>query len=240
MANAYANLIKGTVFTCTNTDKAFNSTAGDNVVRALIACGQVTNAANSVFDIVGMYDNAIGNGIKEAGSALRMAKTNSTFLNTVGNVSNFAANNINPILCVASGVRVLNAKDKGSALIEEVGAMSAMFAGEAFAKRFLGLAVNPKTGVAFAGYQNIKCLAKLGQKFNTFCNTTKLFGKISLAPVPSIVKGVLFCAVSILAFSAGKKIASKIADKTTRKNYEEKQLAEANTKKLPEEFSSIA
>ena len=50
--------------------------------------------------------------------------------NAASKVTSVASKAVNPLLCVASGMRVLNDEDQYAALIEETCAMGTMFAGE--------------------------------------------------------------------------------------------------------------
>ena len=127
---------------------------------------------------------------------------------------------VNPLLCVASGVRVLRDDDQYAALIEEAGAMGAMFGCEAIMKCARGYVTNgPQANKGLAGkvakfVENSPKLKGLGEKATEWF---KNIGKGNHGNIKqTLVKvGVdaLFVAGSILAFNLGHKLGEAISNR---------------------------
>lgn len=144
MSNAVSSLI----FACRNVNKTENGEIG----RAPVAAAQGINVLNQV----SKYNKAIAKGTDAAVSVFEnMAKQHKVVDYTVKGVK-WATRNVNPLICVSGGIKVLMSDDKPSAAIREGSALSVMFAGESIAKKVLPkliekIPVNSKTGAIIQG-----------------------------------------------------------------------------------------
>lgn len=144
MSNAVSSLI----FACRNVDKTQNGEIG----RAPVAAAQSINVMNEVTK----YNKALAKGADAATSIFnKMAEHNKAVNYAVKGV-NWATKNVNPLICVSGGLKVAMAEDKTSAAINEVAALSTMFAGETIAKKALPkliekLPLNKKMGAVVKG-----------------------------------------------------------------------------------------
>ena len=123
-----------------------------------------------------------------------------------GKALNFVADNINPIICVAGGVKVLGSDDKADAAIREGLALTTMFIAEDAYKYFTGMpkTVDGKIVNTTGSYKKISpFLAKQAEAFKDVCATKKLFNKISLKTLPGLAKGFGFALASILGYKLG-------------------------------------
>ncbi len=122
-----------------------------------------------------------------------------------GKAVNWATHNVNPLICIASGVKVLTADDKTRTGISETGALAGMFLGEGLIKHFM------------PDYINEKNVSRLANKFKNknflkgICETLLKSGNSSKAA--SIAKGLLFVCGSITSYNIGKKIGNNYADR---------------------------
>ena len=155
---------------------------------------------------------------QELGSALNGMAQSSKVMNGFSKIINFTADNINPIICVTSGFKVLGA-EKGKKLDTAAGeslALLSMFGFEGAAKSILGMpAIKRVDGKTVkitreALYKKVPVLAKWVQSFENYCSKTKLFNKIPLSGLPGIICGVLFVAASICGYNLGAKVANRI------------------------------
>lgn len=231
--------------------------AGGENPRGAVAGAQIissadgmSNAVSSSGSIFGNATNRIGNAFKVADDAVesifkKIGKgdalenmTKATGANTkIGAVAQKA---VNPLLCVASGVRVLKDEDQYAALIEEAAAMSAMFGCEAFMKytrnglmskvtaASKGVAASELSKITTVGAnQNLSGLAKKAGnllsksgKINKYIDkastwlSKKTGGSKGKAFLVSAAIDILFVAGSILAFNAGKKIGQKLSGRS--------------------------
>ena len=110
----YDVLVKSLVFGGRNFDKVTNAQVHDEG-RILATAGQFKKAINTVQSL----DNKVAKGasaaIEQVSKVAKASKYASTF-EKVNKAANFAAKNVNTLLCVAAGYRVATAKDKKKAL----------------------------------------------------------------------------------------------------------------------------
>ena len=177
----YDVLVKSLVFGGRNFDKVTNSKVHDEG-RILATAGQFKKAINTVQSL----DNKVAKGasaaIEQVSKAAKASKYASTF-EKVNKAANFAAKNVNPLLCVAAGYRVATAKDKKKAIVREAVGMTTMFAVEKQMNNYIKMA---KTSgwVSKIPNKNLRILAEAGL-------------------------GLAFVAGSILSSTAGYKVADK-------------------------------
>ncbi len=177
----YDVLVKSLVFGGRNFDKVTNAQVHDEG-RILATAGQFKKAINTVQSL----DNKVAKGASAAiGQVSKVAKASkyaSTF-EKVNKAANFAAKNVNPLLCVAAGYRVARAKDKKKAVVREAVGMTTMFAVEKQMNNYIKMA---KTSgwVSKIANKNLRILAEAGL-------------------------GLAFVAGSILSSTAGYKVADK-------------------------------
>lgn len=183
-----SNVIASAIFCARNTKKAENGDWG----RVPVAVGQARNIVDSVLS----YDNAIGRGTQHFVNGLNTAAESEKVLRGLGKTVNFFAKNINPLICVTSGVKVMTAEDKHSTLIQETAALSAMFAGEAWMKDNLSKVAE------------IKGIDKIAEKVMAFSKTFKGGGVI-----PAAIKGTAFVIGSCTAYNMGSKFGHLLTDK---------------------------
>lgn len=183
-----SNVVASAIFCARNTKKAENGDWG----RAPVAIGQARNIIDSVMS----YDNAIGRGTQNWVNKFNAAAESEKVLHGMGKAVNFLAKNINPLICVTSGVKVLTAEDKHSTLIQETAALSAMFAGEAWMKNNLSKVTE------------IKGIDKIAEKIMAFSKTFKGGGAI-----PAAIKGTAFVIGSCTAYNVGSKFGHLLTDK---------------------------
>ncbi len=186
------NLVSTIIFGARNVDKTVN----DNVARLPVAVGQATNAVKEV----AKYDKALAKSLTAA------AETASPLLKSLQWGAEFASNHVNPLICVAGGVKVAMADDKKKELINQTGALSAMFVAE-------------KSYKALADYESILKIAdKFGKKEAVEAikdskfvkNVISKVGDKKLKTLLNIAYGLGFVTASISGYNLGERIAAKI------------------------------
>ncbi len=181
-----------------------------------LAAGQTLKAAKATSDMVQVSDKAAGETFKSAEQAIKNMANEGKFLKGVGKVVQFTADNINPIICATSGVKVLYSDDKADALARESLALTTMFTAESAAKKFLGMPLTKKidgkkvTVARDSLYCQNPFLKEQASAIKDYCATKKLFNKISLKPVPGMLKGLAFVMASITGYQLGSNIADKL------------------------------
>lgn len=180
-------------------------TLTDSVANTSIFGEKVSGVASNILDFA---DNKILDAADKIGHADDLAglaaKTGTK--STVGAIARKA---VNPLLCVAAGIRVLKDDDPYAALIEESSAMGAMFAMEKGMKTarnsFYDLAGSADDIIAAAKNSDgiKKIFATAAEKFKGMSKGKQTAAKIGLE--------LLFVAGSIGAYAIGKKIGQTLS-----------------------------
>ena len=212
------------------------------------------NAIVSIMD----YDIAVGQGAKVLEGAANIAKESKNsslvanviekekaleeFLKadktmaTVGKVTRFTMNHINPLIGATETIKVLYADNKEEAALTGGMAFGGMIAGETAAKNFLGLAktkyrngkyeVTPREAL----YKKLPFYKEESAKaIKDLCETTTFFGKHMFKHAPKIVKGSIFAGASIGTFAVGDITGQAIYDNFFKNN--SKKADTVNTKR---------
>ena len=141
MTSCVAGIIQNGLFGGRNYLLGTNVLAPDqnNQVRLLVSAGQATNlvkegahCGNSIFE-------------KASNSIIDTCDTlakNDKLLGKVAKIVDFASKNINNLIVVASGLKVVTAEDKQSEIIAQTGNIAGMFAVEGWMKKNLAKYIN--------------------------------------------------------------------------------------------------
>lgn len=186
-----------------------------------IAAAQVTKGARAAKALSIISEGGSKEAIEKATNVTKGAAENiknasktAKFLKGTQKVINFTADHINPVICVTSGVKVLNSEDKPQATAEETIRLGTMFGAEAIAKRVVGMPYTKKVngknitfkreGLGEQFYNDVFS-AKQKEALEQFAKT-KTFVKY----LPSAAKGLLFVGASIGGYKLGDKIVNNI------------------------------
>lgn len=183
------------IFDARNLDKAGHGDTGRIGAAAAQTTNLLSEASKSSITPLKNAASTIFNYVDDAGNLIGVT-------NAASKVTSVASKAVNPLLCVASGIRVLKDDDQYAALIEEGCAMGAMFAGE---KLFKILVANP------VAQKEITTSAKWAKNIASALQdaTKNLTGKKKI--LVSIVADLALVGVSILSFDIGKKIGKKLS-----------------------------
>ncbi len=117
------------LFAIRNTKRSSNGEYG----RVPVAIGQITNGLKEF----SQQSNIFAKGVR---GALQTAEEVAKYDKMCGKLAKavkFASENVNPLIVCSSGINVMLADDKKSALISESGTLTGMFATEAVMKKHL-------------------------------------------------------------------------------------------------------
>lgn len=192
------------VFAFRNIGKTENGEIG----RAPVAVGQIAG----VWKEIGRYDKTIAMGTKNALNILREVAGDSKTLKYAGKTIEFLSNNVNPLICASSVVKVAMSDDKDRTLKEEIGSLGFMFAGEHLISKNYDKIANSKTVT--------NTLDKMS-KSSIFKNMFKTIAKKNWGgKIGSIIKGLSFVTVSIGSSCVGLGLTKSLL-KTTDKDGKE-------------------
>lgn len=213
------SITTGAIFSSRRANSGIDNMASNNpFVGAMnmdIAVGQITNAARSAADVAKYSTNTIASGIVSAEESIKNLAQTNKIANGVGKVIGFTANNINPLICLTGGVKVLCADDKIDEAGRESLALGTMFLAEGTAKKLFGMPVKEtvdgkKQFVTRDGmYKKNFFLNKQAEAIKEFAATKTAF-KHSLKFLPGTLKGLGFVAASIGGYKAGNAVANVI------------------------------
>ena len=182
-------------FALRNVDKTQNGEVGRSAVALGQTAGLVQEAAK--------YEGAVANTARSTISVFsKLAKQHKAF-EYAGKVTQFAVNNVNPLICASGVVKTAIADDKIKTGVTETAALATMFAGEALVKDNYDKIVNsPKFQKTLTNISNKKFTKPLFE----YLEKHKLSGKAG-----AIVKGLTFVAGSMTSYAVGQKLGDNIA-----------------------------
>ena len=134
--------------------------------RAPVAAAQTAG----VISEIARYNATLAKGTDAAVGVFTNLAKKSKVMEGVVKATKWGVNNVNPMICVSSGIKVL--KSDTIQTLKEIGALSAMFAGEAIAKKALPelvkkLPVGGKVGAIIKGLGFVAasiCSYAIGEK----------------------------------------------------------------------------
>lgn len=170
-------------------------TEDGEVGRSAVALGQTAGVVQEV----AKYDGAIANTARSACSVFSDLAKQSKAFEYAGKFTQFAVNNVNPLICVSGGIKTLMSDDKVKTGTIEAAALAAMFAGEGLTKRYYDKAINSQTCKNLI--QKASKAPVLKSLFE-YLSKNKLEGKAGM-----IIKGLTFVTASITSYNAGEKVA---------------------------------
>ncbi|MCQ2754080.1 MAG: hypothetical protein MJ231_03430 [bacterium] len=160
--------------------------------------------------------------IQKASDASKNAAKTIKKLGPIGEIVDFTAYHINPIIWAAATVKGLGSKDedKPTALVRELLPVGTMRLCEEGCNRLIGMPITSKD--AITGIQEnisrkgayLELFNKEQQKAITdYIETTNLFNKLPVKNVVGATKGVIFVLASIGGYKLGTIIADKLLGK---------------------------
>lgn len=142
------SVISSTIFSTRRANSGAEAISASNplvgVMNMDIAGGQILNAAKGVSNIAKESATSLASGIASAEESIRALSKGDKVVGGIAKVLNYTADNINPIICATSGIKVLTSKDKKDETIKEGIALGLMFTSENVAKKLLGIAKTSK------------------------------------------------------------------------------------------------
>ncbi|MCM1265615.1 MAG: hypothetical protein NC200_05385 [Candidatus Gastranaerophilales bacterium] len=213
MSSGIADPLRMVIFSCMNGEKANNNLRTDCKERGVVSALQLKNSASGAMELAKGKTGAVAGCLNSMSESIHTARETSKVFDGVCKGVNVVSDWVNPILVVASGVRVYNSEDKKSALLKEAGAMSAMFAAEGIYKELFGLSGKQAT------YKNYKFLNNLATGLKDFAANNKFLSKLPGGKLGGVIKALGFIATSCAAFEAGSRLGDAIAQRTTAKEY---------------------
>ena len=191
------------IFAFRNVGKVENGEVG----RAPVVVGQFAG----VLKEISKYDKTIGIGAKNALSVFKDIAGDSKALKYGGKAVEFMSNNINPLICVSSVIKIANSNDKELTFREELGSLGCMFLGEHLVSKNYDKIANSKTVTDAIGKMS---------KSKTFEPIFKTIAKRKWGgKIGSIIKGLAFVSASIGSSCLGLEATKSLLKKTDRYGY---------------------
>lgn len=188
--------VASSFFAVRNAKKTENGEVG----RSAVALGQTAGVVQEI----AKYDGAFAKTARCACSVFSdLAKQNKAF-DYAGKFTQFAVNNVNPLICVSGVIKTMTAEDKVKTGIVETAALSAMFLGEGFTKKHYEEIIKSKT------CQNLLEKAQKSKIFKPFFEYLKINRWNNKAAL--VLKGLTFVIASMTSYTIGENLGKNIAD----------------------------
>lgn len=189
--------IASCIFACRNVDKTKNGDVG----RSTVALGQTAGLLQEV----SKYDGLAANSARSALSVFSKLANEHKAFEYAGKAVQFAADNVNPLICASGVLKTAMSDDKVGTGVTEVAALSTMFAGEGLIKKHYDKTVNSKA--VQNGVEKLSKTKVLKPLFNHL-EKYKLKGKAG-----AIIKGLLFVGGSMTSYAVGQKFGEATANR---------------------------
>ncbi len=191
--------IASCIFACRNVDKTKNGDVG----RSTVALGQAAGLVQEV----SKYDGMVANTARSAVSVFSKLANEHKAFEYAGKAVQFAADNVNPLICASGVVKTAMSDDKLETGITEAAALSAMFAGEGMIKKnYDKIANSPAVKKCVEGVSKTEVLKPV----INYLEKNKLKGKTG-----AILKGLLFVGGSMASYSIGQKFGEATAKRAS-------------------------
>lgn len=192
-------VVSSSVFAIRNGGKVMNGDIG----RAPLPIVQLFNTAGDLAKMnIGKVSEQASAFMERVDDVGKMAGVS----NAATKITSVTSKVVNPLLCVASGVRIFKDEDKDAAIIEEGLAMGAMFGAERVAKMARGKVNTALKNGSLDGIIKNDTVKKAGAKILEKIGKMGKGQKIALF----IAAELLFVGISVAAFDIGKKVGKKI------------------------------
>lgn len=190
-----SNPVSSIIFAYRNVHKTENGEIG----RAPVFVGQAANVVSEV----AKFDNIVGSSTKAATSIFSNIAEKNKPLKYITKGVKFASENVNPLICASSVLKVATAKDKKKTAIVEAGALSGMFMGEGLMKKYQDSIFSEKN------VENV--VKKIADKGIMKSVMNKILESKASGKVGTIVKGLTFVCASMSSYAIGQKFAENFA-----------------------------
>lgn len=170
----------------------------------------VKAGANAIVDV----NPELITSVHSASENIKALSEKSKFVKQGGKFIKFVANNINPIICLAGGVKVLSSDDKLDAAARESLSLTTMFLAEGAYKSFVGMpkVIDGEMKSVQGAYK--KYLPFVEKQKNAIADAKIVKNWVAKYPalksLPGVAKGIGFAIASILGYRLGAVTAEKI------------------------------
>lgn len=219
MTSGIAAIVSGTTFA---TRRVNNGAQADNIAQSAmnlgVATGQVERVAECTANTAKISKGNLAEMVTQVEKDIAKATKSDKLLQTLGKGAQFIGDNVNKVIGVTSGVKIITSKDPlKESMIEIPGLVLMLYGTEPLWKNIVGMSdYKRKNGKLIekkrnAWYNNSEILAKRAEAVKDFCATKKFLG-VTLKPFPAIVKGIGLVGFSIAGCQGGRAVGKAIAD----------------------------
>ena len=183
------------IFAYRNAEKTKNGEVG----RGAVTLGQTAGLLQEV----SKYDGLAANAARSTLSVFSDLAKQNKFFEYAGKATQFAVNNVNPLICASGVVKTAMSDDKVGTGVTELTALSAMFTGEGLIKLYYDKAANSKNCKDLLAKASDKKYLKpiLG-----YLEKHKLNGKAG-----AVIKGLVFVGGSMGSYAVGETLGKDIS-----------------------------
>ena len=193
--------------------------AAQSAMNIGVATGQIERAAECTANVARVSKGGFAEMVCQIDKDIAEASKTGTLLKGFGKAAQFVGDNVNPIICVTSGVKIATSKDPVRESIIEVPGLCLMLYGtEPLWKNITGMADHKRTKDGrletknrTAWYKNSEFLKKQAEALKQTCETKKFLG-LTLKHAPAVAKGLGLICFSIAGYQGGTAFGKLVAD----------------------------
>ena len=220
IANILPSIVSGSGFAGRRLKRGAEAeNAAQSAMNFGVATGQIERAAECSANAAKISKGNLAEMVCKIDKDIAEASKTGTFLKGFGKAAQFVGDNVNPIICVTSGVKIATSKDPvRESVIEVPGVVLMLYGTEPLWKNIAGMADHKRgkdgnlvTKERIAIYKRNPFIKKQVEALKEVCETKKFFGvtlkqacennkflKVTSKHLPPAAKGV-----GLIAFSAG-------------------------------------
>ena len=210
------------IFSSRRASRGAEALASDPLVAAMnfdIATAQCAKGSSAALEAAKASSAELEQAVQGIDDVVKGVANSTKLAKGVSKVVDFTARNINPVICVTSGIKALNAEKekRPEAIADETVKLGTMFTFEGAYKTLAGMPkyVREKgktvsVPVESVLYRDIECVRNAVDSFTKFCDEKILFKKLPLKFLPGTLKGLGFVAASIGGYNLGSQVTKSL------------------------------
>ena len=175
-----------------------------------IAAAQIFKGVNAGTNAMLVMNPELTTTVQTATESIKALSDKSKLAKCGGKLIKFVANNINPIICVAGGVKVLGSEDKVDTAARESLSLTSMFLAEGAYKSLVGMPKVVDGNMQLTGKFS-HFLEKQSQAISDTKVVKNMIEKLpALKTLPGLARGIGFAIASILGYKLGTVLGDVI------------------------------
>lgn len=219
IATILPSIVSGSAFATRRVNNGANAdNAAQTAMNIGVATGQIERAAECTANVARLSKGGFAELVCQVDKDVANATKTDSILKGFGKVAKFIGDNVNSVIAVTSGVKVITSDNPAKEAITEIPGLVLMLYGtEPLWKNIAGMADHKRengklvTKERKALYKNNPFLKEQAKAISEYCATKEFFG-VTMKHVPSILKGIGLVCFSIAGYQGGRAVGKLAAE----------------------------